>query len=294
MAIIIFAAIRGNGAWVMKYTRWAKTNPFKAQVLITFLQIILMAIGLIAGYNFKELGFQITDTTAFVFGSIMVFCFLLVPFLPKRNTIVIPKEYFRKRLAYLGIAVSSFVLMVYQGNRTEEKHPDSLITHVVKTIDQAIFSVDEDQLAIAEDEVSDTDYDNYNKIASDAGTTQAVFASFVVTENESIVPNALSKKEAKAKLLAEKKAKKLEKKKTKLMKMLQKHRAALAGGSVALGIILIILLVIPLCAGICLILSGAGFGEILLGIVLAGGSIFGIIKAGKMLAPQEPKEVTPK
>ena len=117
MALAIMGTIHRNRSRVMKITRWAKANPKKAQVFITGLQIALMALGILAGNNFKELGYEFSDTTAYVFSTIIVIGFLSVPFLPKRSTIAIPKVVNRHRLAYMGIALSSFVMMVLFGNR---------------------------------------------------------------------------------------------------------------------------------------------------------------------------------
>src|SRR5687768_15902929 len=58
MALTIMSVIRSNRTWVMKLTRWGKTNSRKAQVLITVLQLALMTLGVIAGYNFRELGYE--------------------------------------------------------------------------------------------------------------------------------------------------------------------------------------------------------------------------------------------
>lgn len=285
MALAIMGIIQRNRSLVMKMTRWGKANPHKAQVLISVLQIVIMAIGIIAGYNFKQLGYELSNTTAFVFSSIIVLGFLYVPFLPKRRTIVLPKEVNRQRVAFMGIAVSSFVMMVFFGNRIEEKYPNSPITKVVRAIDQSIFPDNPAQYQETDNEYSVPVYSkNDQQMLTNELSTSVVFASYSTTENVTIIPLNDLKKEPKANLKAEKKAKKFEKKKTRLTNLLKKHRLALAAGLGAGAILLIILLLVPLCAGICLIISafsGGGVGSALLGAALAGGSIWGMIKIGK-------------
>ncbi len=285
MALAIMGIIQRNRLLVMKMTRWGKANPHKAQVLITVLQIAIMAIGILAGYNFKQLGYELSNTTAFVFSSIIVLCFLYVPFLPKRRTIAIPKEVNRQRVAFMGIAVSSFVMMVLFGNRIEEKYPNSPITKVVRAIDQSIFPDNNNQYQEFNTETSPSiGSNNYEQPINNESSSAFLFASYNPNEAVTIIPLNDLKKEPKANLKAEKKAKKFEKKKTRLTNLLKKHRLALAAGLGAGAILLIILLLIPLCAGICLIISafsGGGVGSALLGAALAGGSIWGMIKIGK-------------
>ncbi|MBL0272345.1 MAG: hypothetical protein IPQ06_04575 [Chitinophagaceae bacterium] len=54
MALVIMGAIRHNRSRVMQMTRWAKAHPKKAQVFSTVVQIALLALGIMAGYNFKN------------------------------------------------------------------------------------------------------------------------------------------------------------------------------------------------------------------------------------------------
>lgn len=284
MALAIVGTIHRYRTRALKITRWAKGNPKKTQVFITVLQMALMALGIFAGNNFKELGYEFSDTTAFVFSTVIVIGFLTVPFLPKRSTIAIPTVVNRHRLAYIGIVLSSFVMAVLFGNRIGDNYPNSPITHAVRAIDQAIFP-DNSTDANLYDAASVPVYSkNYGQALADESSITAVFASFIVYDKETITSPTDLKKEAKANIKAERKANRLEKKKVRLMKLFKK-RLLLSAGLSAGAIVLIILLVIPLCAGICLIIfgisGGVGAGYILLGALLAGGSIWGITKAAK-------------
>jgi hypothetical protein len=305
MALTIMAAIYRNRTRVIKMTRWSKANPGKAQLLITGLQIVLMALGIIAGNNLKELGYEFSNTTTFVFTAILVIGFFCVPFLPQRKTIVLPKQVNRQRFAFMSIALSSFVLMVVLGNRLQDKYPNSLITKAVKTIDQAIFpdntlNTDPFDIAIASELVRS---ENYNTAFTNESSANAVFASFVVaTNNETIMPSPDLKKESKTNLKAEKRIKKFEKKKAKLMNRLGKHRLSLAAGLSAGAVLLIILLAILTCAGVCLIIGGvAGLinGELLGLLAILGGagigylSIKGIGKVSKRDKEKQKTELKP-
>lgn len=292
MALAIVATIYRNRTRVMKMTRWSKANPGKAQLLITGLQIVLLLVGIIAGNNLKELGYEFSNTTSFVFGTIIAIGFFYVPFLPHRKTIVLPKQVNRQRFAFMSIALSSFVTMVLFGNSLQDKYPNSSITKAVKAIDHVIFpdnsTLNTDPYDIASTSVLS---ENYNQAFTGESSPNAVFASFTVNDNETIILPPGHEKDSKASLRADKKAKKFEKKKARLMNLIKKHRLAFAGMSIGLAVLLIILLCIPLCAGVCLIISGGGVGSILGGVALLALSVFGIIKVGK--AARKNKEGKP-
>ena len=200
MSLTIMGAIWRNKSKVMKMTRWAKANPKKSQVIISVLQIVLMVLGILAGNNFKELGYEFSGTTAFIFGTILVLGFLSVHFLPKQRTIAIPKLVNRNRLAYVGIALSSFVLMILFGNRMGDMYPNSPLTHAVKAIDHAIFPDNSAAFADFDDEASEPDFrNNYETVSSDkASSAMVVFASFSNSGKETIEPSTILKKETRA------------------------------------------------------------------------------------------------
>ncbi|MEO8416747.1 MAG: hypothetical protein ABI472_23985 [Ginsengibacter sp.] len=294
MALTIIGTVNSNRSGVMKMTRWAKANPKKAQVLITMLQLALAVLGIFAGNNLKELGFEFSDTTAYIFGTIAIIGFLSVPFLPKRRAIAIPRVVNRHRSAYIGIALSSFVMMVVFGNRIANDYPNSSITHAVKAIDTAIFP-DNNTPANPDDEaLKPEDERNYEQALADGSPGNfAVFAVYTIPDKETITSSSLSKKEARETLKAEKKAYRLEKRKKRMMNLLIKHRLAVEAGTAILGVFLIILLVGSTCAGLCLMLGAfgdAGVGSILLGAVITAGSVWGIIATGRMLRRKNKTE----
>ena len=304
MAFAIMASIYRNRTKVMKMTRWSKANPGKAQLLITGLQIVLLPLGIIAGYNLKELGYEFSNTTTFVFGAILVLGFFYVPFLPQRKTIVLPKQVNRQRFAFMSIALSSFVMMVLFGNRLQDSFPNSPITKTVKAIDQAIFpdntlNTEPFDIDIAS---APARSENYNPAFTGESSSNIVFASFAVSNNETIIPPSDIKKESKTNLKAEKRIKKFEKKKAKLMNRIVKHRLSLAAGLSAGAVLLIILLAILTCAGACLIIGGVAAlvnGEFLGLLAILGGagigylSIVGIRKVSKRDKEKQKTEEKP-
>ncbi|MEO8764234.1 MAG: hypothetical protein ABI416_08100 [Ginsengibacter sp.] len=284
MALTIGGIIHYNRQKVMKMTRWAKANPGKAQVFITVAQIALMALGIFAGNNLKEIGYEFSNTTAYVFGTIIVIGFLSVPFLPKRNAITIPKVVNRRRLAYLGITLSSFVMMAVFGNRLESDYPDSSLTYAVRAIDNVIFQ-DKSLSRNGEEEAAEPAYDRNERQALTGGSSNiAVSVAYTIYDKETITPYTLSKKDLRK---AERKIKRFERNKQKMMELLNK-RLAMEGVTGVAAVLLIILLVITTCAGICLMILGATAGSVILGALIAGGSIFGIVKIaqGKKRKPK--------
>lgn len=267
MALPVIYLISGNRRWVTKITRWAKANSLKTQVLITFMQLALFSLAILAGHNFRQLGYDFAYTTPFTFSALMIVGFLFVPFLPKRRTIAIPQNVRKHRLAFLSITLSIFVLLVVFGNKIEEIYPNSLITRSVQQVDQAIFPVGsriyEDAGVISKPgEPGRIGHAIANKTSEGI-----VFASFPTEEN----PSA-----------SEKKVKKMEKKQLKMMKRLQKYRLAYAGGLSFGAVLLLMLLVLTSCAGICMILLAAGsIGTIALGALILGGSIWGMVQIFK-------------
>jgi hypothetical protein len=282
IALIIISILQFNKSGVLKMTRWANANTAKAQIFITFLQLILLSVGIYAGYNFKNLGIEFSNSTVLIFGLIIFVSFLLIPFLPKRRMIVLPGNVSRNRLAYVLIALSSFVLMVITGNRLDDKYPKSIVTNTVKEFDNSLFPV-ETPIYVNHDNI------DYNINLASEGSVNAKFVSHLY--NEKATPPDVLKKDLLLKLKAEKKAEKLEKKNEKKLKRVEKYRKLLAAGLTAGAIILIILLGVLTCAGICMIIAGfsGSAGLIPLGILVAGGSIFGIVKisqGGRRTTPE--------
>ena len=276
MALFIFLFMQHRQKTVTKLTRWANTNARKAQVLITVLQILLLFMGLYAGFNLNRAGYQLPGSVAYIFGSLIIISFCSVPFLRRKRTIVIPREVYKNRLLFAGIALSFFIMMVFTGNRMENKYPGAGITNLFNKVDNVFFP-EENDIASAEESTM-----------PNASTGMAAFAAFSVTK-ESISNGTGIAPDTKAELKAEKKAKKLERKKARQVKRLEKRMAmaaALSGGA----ILLIVLLGITTCAGICLIIGGFGgsAGLIPLGILVAAASIYGIVKIAQKNRSKRP------
>ncbi|MFT5168503.1 MAG: hypothetical protein ACI8P3_003746, partial [Saprospiraceae bacterium] len=254
------------------------------------LQLTLMGLGLIAGYNLKELGFEFSNATAYIFTAIMVIGFLSVPFMPKRNTIAIPKEVNKQRLSFLSIALSLLIMMAFVGNRIGDVYPDSPITHALETIDQSIFPEEIiEETYFNEAPIGQLQNKNYDQYLADKLPADAVFIVNPIYDKErmdkSISPNNITSHK-KLKKAAKAKKKELRKAKRKLRKEFRKKlRLAAGGGMCALGILFTIILIIPLCAGFCLIIGAfgtAGATSVLGGVALLAGSIWGMVESIKL------------
>jgi hypothetical protein len=273
IATTIIAFVRTFNSKILKITRWAKTNPRKTQVLIGILQILIICIALLVGYDLKELGYKLNEASTIVFGLIMVVAFFSIRFLPKQNIVAIPAVVNKDRVAYMSIVLSAFVILVITGNRIEDKFPNSPISIALRSVDQSIFgdeNLNEENIGF--------EFNHDQTILVNEKSSMLAFASITGVDEKSVNPEIHPKKEAKEKIKAEKKAQKLEKKKQKLMKRIEKLRKLVGAGATVLTVLLVILLVVTTCAGICLIAIGGSAGAVILGVVLLAGSIFGFVK----------------
>jgi len=287
MATIVIVALRNSGPRMMQVTRWAKANPRKTQVWITIVLVFLLSLGLVIGYDLMQLGYKFSDATALVFSLVMVIGFFSVPLLSKKNTITLPFTLNRYRVVYTAILVAAYALAVITGNRIEDKYPNSILTNVLASIDQKIFgpvdgSTDEEQFLLS---------DAGNQVTGREAAVFAAFPSTEINESPSTEPT-LSKKEAKAKLKELKKAEKLEKKQKRMMKRVEKWRKMFAAGGSGASVLLIILLALGVCTGICLIVagfSGGGAWAAVLGVAVTTACIYGIVKVSKKRREQREK-----
>ena len=287
MATIVIIALRNSGPRMMQFTRWAKANPKKTQVWITVGLVFLLSLGLVIGYDLMQLGYKFSDATALVFSLVMITGFFSVPLFSKKNAITLPFTLNRYRLVYTAILIAAYALAVITGNRIKDKYPDSILANALASIDQKIFGAVDSNMEEEQFSMSDA----ANQVT---GTEAAVFAAFPSTEiNES--PSSeptLSKKEAKAKLKELKKAEKLEKKQKRMMKRVEKWRKMFAAGGSGASVLLIILLALGVCTGICLIIagfSGGGAWAAVLGVAVTTACIYGIVKVSKKRREQREK-----
>ncbi len=269
MAATVFVVMRSFNSKFLKLTRWAKSNPRKTQVLIGILQILIVCLALLIGYDLKELGYKLTEVPAIISGIILVWAFFSIRFLPKQNLIAIPAAVNKDRIAYMGIVLSSFVILVIAGNRVEDKFPNSPISIALRTVDHRIFG---DDFSDAEDYTAFESNQGQANLIS--GNTPLIALASTGTEASSPEPDNIIKKGKKDL----KKAEKLEQKKKKMMKRVEKLRK-MGGAWATVGtVLLIIFLVGTTCAGICLIAIGGSAGAVIGGVVLLGLSIFGFVK----------------
>ncbi|MFZ9388905.1 MAG: hypothetical protein ACO25B_13620, partial [Chitinophagaceae bacterium] len=267
-AWLIVTLLQSQETRVMKITRWAKAHPHKAQVLITLLQLLILILGLWVGYNLNQAGYSMPTYMVFIFGTVLFISLLSVPFIPRKTRLILPAVLQKHRRAYIGICLSSFLLMIYTGNYITNRFPGSGIVTVLQASDQIIFP----------------ETNRAENLSIPVSSTPAGHATFPflaasamnVSPDASIVPSASSKAEAKA----AKKAHRIEKRKSRAMKWLAKKRLWMSGGASSGTILLIVLLVATTCGGVCLMIAGIGDGAVgwaILGALAATGSVWGIV-----------------
>lgn len=296
MTLAVLAGIKYNKKKVLKITRWAKANPKKAQVFITIIQLILLIIAINTGYNLKELGYEFSNLTAYIFLGIMIIGFAAVPFLPKRSTIAIQNKVDKNRFAYLSIALSSVILMAITGNRIGDFYPNSPISTALERIDQTLFPEDiNSTIEFDESQIGQLQSENYKSYLA-TSSARPLLAAVDVRPTEEVKKLSRSHSEViKDSRKSKREIRKANRKARKELRIFKRQnrknmRRAAAGGSCAAAVFLIILLVITSCAGICLTIFGVaaiGSGELIgiiglaLGPLILLGSIRGIRKVRK-------------
>ncbi len=124
-----------------KITRWAKANPKKTQGMIVGMQLPLLGLGVMNGYNLDQLGYEITPISTYLFGALMMTGFMMVPFIrPQNDTLVLPKTVNRHRLGYLSVTLASIMMSAGVGNNIAHSNYDTPVTQMVNTFDQSMFS----------------------------------------------------------------------------------------------------------------------------------------------------------
>lgn len=283
MGGVVVVAINKSKSFMLHLSRWAKANPRKAQGLITAILLVLMGMGIMTGYNLKVLEHELSDTTAYVFTALLTAGFTAVPFLPEKSRLTIPKTLDRHRTAYLGIALSTVVLMTFFGNRVEEVFPNASITRAIRTLDQFVF---QDYPSGLPTELSDATGgvppDPLVVKTRPRNSARAVLTAVSVGEEHAVDRSARNKLSRKQLRQANKEKKKAQRKARKELR--KELRKAASTGSCIAAVLLIILLIGAVCAGVCLMLGAFGSTTALSvvgGAVIVAGSVLGIIKVAK-------------
>lgn len=140
IALSSIAVMKLRPKRVMKISRWAKANPTKNKCLIAGMQVPMVILTVMSGYNLKQLGYELSDTIYYVSGAVILLGLLTTPLKPERSPIAIPKIINRRRMIYLGMILASAMMAVGVGNQIEERYPNSSVVSIIKAIDQAAFS----------------------------------------------------------------------------------------------------------------------------------------------------------
>jgi hypothetical protein len=130
-------------------TRWAKSNATKTQFLILGSQLFLSALAFYSGHNLKMLGYEISSNLKYVFTALTLIPFFTIPFLPKRETIILPKTLNLRKLAFATITLAGLMNITTLGNHFVQEHPQSIVTNAVQTIDNTIVGANESNVQFA-------------------------------------------------------------------------------------------------------------------------------------------------
>lgn len=266
IATIALAVVMNAKTFVMALTRWSKANPGKTQILIVMMQLILITLAIMIGKNLRELEIFISNRTAYLFSAIVIAGFLMVPFKMKPSLIAIPKAVDRQRIIFMGITLSSFMLVIMMGNRIGDFFPNSSVTLAIEKIDHMMYARRLEAFA----QLNKSSLGEYQptQIAQPGVKLAVAPGKDYLNPNSILNAPIISKKDFRA-------AKK---------QFMKELRTAETKNMCALAIVLIILLVITTCAGICLLIAGIAGGSALAAIfgpIVAGASIYGIVKVAK-------------
>ncbi len=139
IGLTVMGLFRLGSSAVTKITRWAKANPKKTQGLIAGMHVPLMGLGVMNGYNLDQMGYEVSNTALYGFGAATLVSFLSVPFTAKNNTISLPRQVNRQRLGFMGLLLSSLMMMTGFGNRIEQNYPNTRLANSVEAVDHSVF-----------------------------------------------------------------------------------------------------------------------------------------------------------
>lgn len=136
MGLSLFAFIRKFKSTTLKITNWAAKNKIESQALIAGLQIIFAGLGIAVGKNLADMGYELSNTAAYIFGGILVASFFNSLRQKASKKIDLFKSFFRRKLSFLVIIVSSFMTMIHAGNQF--KNPEAVknpVSHLLQKYD---------------------------------------------------------------------------------------------------------------------------------------------------------------
>lgn len=181
MGLTTAGAVIGRRKSITKITRWAKENPKKAQILIAGIQVPLIAGSIISGYNLRMLGFEFSDVSMYIFGGLSALSFASLPFLPKKENVVLQKTVNRKRMAVMGASLSTIMLLAGFGNRVNETHSLSFVGQTIVHVDQSIFSDKDSSQTLVKDFYDQSDNEeNKRKGATGGFVVLGVFLTILL------------------------------------------------------------------------------------------------------------------
>jgi hypothetical protein len=253
-------------------SKWAGKHPVRSQFVIAGIQLFLTFVGIMLGKNLLEMGFNFSMSSAYLLVAILIACFMAVPFLPKKELIVIPQVLIKRRLAYVGISLSFFMLMILAGNNIENIMPGSSLANLVDRTDQFFFQETE----------ATSEVPNHLGLNLYLSAPEQAEQPALLSFTSAFTLSVLGKKQEQGFL--KRNLSLIKKLWTGIKAQFKKRIRLLASSGACFAAILgILALVVLVCAGVCLILFGleGDITLVLAGAALTGLSIWGIIELAK-------------
>ncbi len=158
MALGTLLSFRTNRKRLNSITKWAANNTRKSQFIIGGIQVPLSIMAAYGGYNSAKMGFEFSDTSAYVLGGLLALSFASVPFLNRKKELVLEKKLKRRRLGFLGIILSGTMLFAVAGNNIAT-NSEALFHDSMEQLDQGLFN--NDSPSISDDKESKNETRKY-------------------------------------------------------------------------------------------------------------------------------------
>jgi len=239
---------------------------------------MLIGLGLFNGYNLLNIGFTFSFGVVSVFGAVALVGMSIVPFKFIEHRMKLPIEVRRQRFGYMAVALASFMAMSVVGNRIPMMYPNSYLSKALVAIDHVVFQ---------EKTEKGISMHNGLTIPTDAINLSPLYA---ISPSNAVPSNTISTFDIVEKKRSKKEMREAKKAARKINKDFRKKiRKALAATMCGLAVLIIVLLVLTTCAGLCLIVGGIaavaggdigiGILLIILGPLVLWGSVKGITRA---------------
>ena len=117
IGLLTLGLFRSNRKKILKLTRWANSNKWKSRALIASAQTGLAYSGVMAGMELYDLNYMTSDNLEYVYTGLMIAGAALSYDWGKKKKYTLLNNFSRKKVGFLAIAISFFMLSFGVGNR---------------------------------------------------------------------------------------------------------------------------------------------------------------------------------